>query len=281
MPVQGEKSVDGALARDEGSVDHSRESKHGKASVLELSELVTSAGLGVLAEAEGIKSKVSRGASSREHSGSRHLKVVGEVLNGTDESEDLPESASGNLVEGLGSNGVGGCLERKVNKLLHNVSQGGEHANTAVLELRLAEPLDVILGGEAKRVKSNISDHLAIQRSGAGEEGDGLGHLLHLHACKPSISERAVKRPRRPPTLSHPKFVPETLKISQKKLTRNSGGLGPDSSAGKGGGKGGGSCACSKCDHGAQHGVWISGGGDASPLSPPPSDAFLPYQFFP
>ena len=49
MPVKGGEGRDRALASDEVPVDHAGEAEHGEATVLELSELVASAGRRVLA----------------------------------------------------------------------------------------------------------------------------------------------------------------------------------------------------------------------------------------
>ena len=55
-----------------------------------------------------------------------------------------------------------------------------------MLELGLAEPLEVKVVGEAEGVKANVAGHGAVKSRGAGEEGHGVGLVLHLHACKQS-----------------------------------------------------------------------------------------------
>jgi hypothetical protein len=46
-----------------------------------------------------------------------------------------------------------------VDELLNEAAKGGKHGNTSVLELSLAEPLDVVLGGEAKGIEAHIANH--------------------------------------------------------------------------------------------------------------------------
>lgn len=53
----------------------------------------------------GHPSKEERGGGWR-HELTRHVEVVGEVLDDTDDSEDLPEAARGSLEEGLRGDGV-------------------------------------------------------------------------------------------------------------------------------------------------------------------------------
>ena len=174
---------DGALAGDEASVEDTRDSKHGKAAVLELSKLVALKGLGVLAKAKGVEPEGTGLAAVREHGLARHLEVVGSVLNHAAEEEDLPEATSGHLEEGLSSHRVGGGREGKADELLHDSAEGGKHGNAAVLELRLAQPVQRVLSREAEGVEANIANHGAVEGSRAGKEGNRGRLLLHLHAC--------------------------------------------------------------------------------------------------
>mmetsp|Transcript_41231 Transcript_41231/g.95667 ORF Transcript_41231/g.95667 Transcript_41231/m.95667 type:complete len:203 (+) Transcript_41231:135-743(+) len=161
-------------------MDHAGEAEHGEAAVLDLGQLVASTSSGVLAEVEGIKTEVAGGAAALEHGFARHVEPVGDVLDDADDGEDLPEAARGDLEEGLRRDGVGGGLRGQVDDLLHQAAEGREHADAAVLELGLAEPLDVVLLSEPKGIEADIADHRAVEGSGAGEEGDGSRVLLHL-----------------------------------------------------------------------------------------------------
>lgn len=174
---------DGALASDEASVDDAADGEHSKAAVLELSKLVAGEGSRVLAETEGVEAIVAGLAARGEHGFARQLEVVGKVLNDTAEGKDLPEAASGNLEESFCGNGVRGCLVREVNELLHDGASDSKHGNAAVLELRVTEPVEGVLGREAKGVETNITNHGTVKGSRASEEGNGGGVLLHLHAC--------------------------------------------------------------------------------------------------
>jgi hypothetical protein len=71
------------------------------------SKLVAGPGGGVLAQLEGVKAEVAGGTARLEHGGARHVESVGEVLDDSNNSEDLPEAARGNLEEGLGGDRVG------------------------------------------------------------------------------------------------------------------------------------------------------------------------------
>ena len=106
----------------------------------------------------------------------RYLEVVREELDGTDGEEHLPEARSGDDEEVI--EGSGAVLELgKVDSLLGNHAGEGEHANTAVLELSLAKPLEVEVVGEANGVKANIAREGAIESRGALKEGEGV--VLH------------------------------------------------------------------------------------------------------
>ncbi len=107
------------------------------------------------------------------------LARVAENLNETKSEENLPESASRNREEGLGGQLVVEAGERQVGLLLNDEAEGGKHGNAAVLQLGLAQPLDVEIVGEAKRVKANIAGQGSIQPGRAGEERHGDRLILH------------------------------------------------------------------------------------------------------
>jgi len=161
-------------------VNHAAGAKHGEAAVLDLSELVPLHGLGVLAEAEGVELEVAGGALAVE---GLEEGVGAEHLGETEPGEELPHASLGDdlVVEAshlgtagdLGEGGVGGDV-------LEHGAGGGEHGDAAVLELSLAEELDVGDRGEAEGVEANVTNHGAIEGLGLLEEGDRGGHL-HAH----------------------------------------------------------------------------------------------------
>ena len=157
-------------------MDDATHSDHGQAAVLDLNEAAAGESCGVLAAAKGIKAEIASLAALREHVAGGHLEVVREELDGTDGEEHLPEARRGNDEEVI--EGSGAVLELgKSDSLLDNHAGEGEHANTAVLELSLAKPLEVEVVGEANGVKANIAREGAIESRGALKEGQGV--VLH------------------------------------------------------------------------------------------------------
>jgi hypothetical protein len=140
----------------------------------------------VSGELEGVEADVAGGTAASEHGGGGEGTVVGDDLDGAEGEEDLPETASGDREEGLGGDGVVEAGEGELDLLLDKEAEGTEHADAAVLELGLAEPLEVKVVGEAEGVEANVAGHGAVKGRGAGEERHGVGLVLHLHACKQS-----------------------------------------------------------------------------------------------
>eukprot|EP00961_Rhodomonas_salina_P079658 1070445-Rhodomonas_salina.2 len=61
--------------------------------------------------------------------------------------------------------------------------EAAEHADAPVLELSLAQPLQVEVVREPERVEADVTGHGAVKRGRAGEEGHRVRPVLHLHAC--------------------------------------------------------------------------------------------------
>ena len=66
-----------------------------------------------------------------------------------------------------------------MDKVRDDPAQGGKHGNAAVLDLGLLQVRKGQPAGEPNRVKADITHHRAVQGSGAGQEGEGLGLLGH------------------------------------------------------------------------------------------------------
>ena len=80
---------------------------------------------------------------------------------------------------------------RATNTHLDDAASPGKHADTAVLQLSLTEPLDVNVAAEAEGVETHIASHRPVKALGLAQERHGLGlaslvgnHGLHLHACQ-------------------------------------------------------------------------------------------------
>mmetsp|Transcript_27856 Transcript_27856/g.75052 ORF Transcript_27856/g.75052 Transcript_27856/m.75052 type:complete len:219 (-) Transcript_27856:15-671(-) len=181
VAVDGGQGLKHGLARDERLVQEAREAKHGEAAVLELLELEVGALGGVLPEFEGVKAEVARGAAICEHVIHGHLAVVEHKLHNAAEDDDLAKGACGRLHRRL--DGVGAVVVRppKAHKLLHNHAHNAEHANAAVLELSLAQPLQVHDVREVERVKAHVARHALAKLGGLDEERHGLRELRHAH----------------------------------------------------------------------------------------------------
>jgi hypothetical protein len=86
----------------------------------------------------------------------------------------IVESSNLQVTEGLGDT-------RELVDILDNEAGGGEHANTAVLELSLAEPAEVDQARESERIEANVTNEGAIQGSRALRLGDSInGDALQL-----------------------------------------------------------------------------------------------------
>ena len=80
--------------------------------------------------------------------------------------------------------------------LLDDAAGPREHAHAAVLELSLAEPLEVNEVREAKRVETNIAGHRAVEVLRLRKEGHRFRLRLHGEACtsEGSVKALGVKR---------------------------------------------------------------------------------------
>eukprot|EP00961_Rhodomonas_salina_P004375 59983-Rhodomonas_salina.1 len=95
----------------------------------------------------------------------------------------LPESAGRDGEEGLGGDLVVEAREGELDLLLGDEAQAAEHADAAVLQLSLAQPLQVEVVGEAERVEANVTSHGTVKRGRARQERHGVRPVLHLHPC--------------------------------------------------------------------------------------------------
>mmetsp|Transcript_20153 Transcript_20153/g.67378 ORF Transcript_20153/g.67378 Transcript_20153/m.67378 type:complete len:212 (+) Transcript_20153:173-808(+) len=179
-------------------VDNSREGDHGKAAVLDLSKLKASP-VSSLSEAERIKSEVTGLASGS----LEHLDDGGSAdsLEGSQPEQHLAHGAGleGSVVE-LGQlevAAVNSLGPREAEEILRDASSNGEHSNTAVLELSLAQPLDVEPSGDGERVKANVSSPGSIEGWGVGASGerDGSDTLaLDLSITKELHADASIAR---------------------------------------------------------------------------------------
>ncbi len=184
-------------------MDEAANGDHGKAGVLQLGKLVSPEGRLVSREVERVEAEVTRGTAIGEHGALNtqnqapqnikpyqiegahrgDLARVAENLNSTEGEEDLPEATGRDSEESLGGKLVVEARKRQVGLLLNNEAEGTEHGNTAMLQLSLAEPLQVEIVGEAERVKSNVAGKGSIQPGRAGKERHGDRLILHAQAC--------------------------------------------------------------------------------------------------
>ncbi len=151
--------------------------------MLELGELEPPEGIVVAAKLQGIEGEVARSAAVKEHGGRGELALVGDDLDSSEGEENNPKAASGDGEEGLSGELVVEAVEGEVGELLGDDTEGSEHANTSVLELSLTEPLQVEVVAESEGIEANIASHGAVQHGRAGQEGHGVGLLLHAHSC--------------------------------------------------------------------------------------------------
>ena len=176
--------LEGGLLGEDLLVDETTEADHGKAGVLELGELEAAHSGVVTAEVKGVKADVAGGAALSEHVTRGDLAVVGENLDAAEGEEDLPQAGGGHGEEGVeGELGVE-AREGEVHELLGPEAEAAKHADAAVLELSLTEPLQIEVVGEAEGIEANVTGHGAVEGRGAGQERNRLGPVeLHLGSC--------------------------------------------------------------------------------------------------
>eukprot|EP00324_Dicrateria_rotunda_P006287 CAMPEP_0206158256 /NCGR_PEP_ID=MMETSP1474-20131121/4663_1 /ASSEMBLY_ACC=CAM_ASM_001110 /TAXON_ID=97495 /ORGANISM="Imantonia sp., Strain RCC918" /LENGTH=232 /DNA_ID=CAMNT_0053558221 /DNA_START=328 /DNA_END=1026 /DNA_ORIENTATION=+ len=179
----GERGQDG-LARHERLVQHARERKHRKPPVLELCQLQAVARGRVLAEFERVEAQVARNALRvLEHVHHRVLALVADDLEPRHEEDDLHEPLRRHRGEGLHLVGRVARVARHLEELLENDPRRREHADAAVLELGLAQPLDVEEVGEVQWVEAGLSARQAARLArGRSQEGKRLRGLRDSHA---------------------------------------------------------------------------------------------------
>ena len=71
---------------------------------------------------------------------------------------------------------------RELEDVLGDRASSSEHGNTAVLDLSLAEELDVAEGRDAERVEAHVADHGAVELLRLVQEGHRRRLGLHLRA---------------------------------------------------------------------------------------------------
>ena len=145
-------------------------------------------------EVEGIEAEVARGTAVSEHVSGADPAAVGEDLDSSEGEEDLPEPAGGDSEEGLDGELLAEAGKGELELLLDQETERSEHANASVLELGLAEPLEVEVVGEAERVEANVASHGSVKSRRAGEEGDSVGAVLHLETCRSVVKKTRHKR---------------------------------------------------------------------------------------
>ena len=178
--------LEGGLLREDFLVDHAAEADHGQTSVLELRELVPAQGRVVTAQVQGVEVDVARRAAISEHVARGDLATVGEDLDATQGEKNLPEAGGGDGEESIERQLGVEAGQGQVDTLLHPEPEAAEHADAAVLQLSLAEPLDVEIVGEPEGVETNVTRHGAVQRGRAREERHRLRAVeLHLGGCTP------------------------------------------------------------------------------------------------
>ena len=170
---------EGALGKDSLG-DDAGEGKHGETAILDLLELhVVDLLLGLVGEeADGVEAVVTGGAA-----GSVEGLHEGDGANDLGEAEPEEELAHGAVLdEGV----VGGDRGEALVGLGEGVNakaavdgaeaEPGHHADTAVLELGLAEEVHGDEVGETEGVEANITD-VSLEVLRVGEEGEGGGLL--------------------------------------------------------------------------------------------------------
>lgn len=131
-------------------------SAHSQATVLDFLEFH-----GVIdGEVKGVEAHFAGNFTALEHVEIRDASLVRDEFNKAAEKNDLPDAGGGDLVEGFSGERVGELGAWKVDELLDDDAEEGEHANATVLDLRLLEPFDVECVGEAERVESDVTNHV-------------------------------------------------------------------------------------------------------------------------
>eukprot|EP00968_Pinguiococcus_pyrenoidosus_P018921 scaffold1959_cov243-Pinguiococcus_pyrenoidosus.AAC.7 len=143
-------------ARDEALVEEATDGAHRKAAILNLLQLQGLEVRRVLAKLERIKAEVSRLADV--HVQVADLAIVQLVLEEADEEEDLKQRLRADLVEGVHRVGLGVGLARQVDDGLHEHAQAGKHGDTPVLDLRLAQEVDI----------EDLQERCGVQRENPG-----------------------------------------------------------------------------------------------------------------
>ena len=170
-------NLEEGLAGDPVVVDHAADGKHGKTAILELTKghaVLLLLGL-AHGQAHGVKAKVAGDTVGvGEHGLHGDVALVGPVLHDATPEDDLEHS--GGTDDGGGEVGVVDVgVTGDGDVLLLPEAEAGEHGGAGVLDLGLAEPLDVKVFGKAKGVEADITN-VSLEVLGLGEEGDGLGH---------------------------------------------------------------------------------------------------------
>lgn len=173
-----EQLGDGTFVENPLLVDETTDGDHGKSSVHDFVFLVLFESGRFLSKAEGIKSKVARGALALDGS----LECVDtKELEHTDEEEDLTH-ASGFDVEVVGIDGQHAREVRTAEGelFLDKEAQCGKHADTAMLYFSLLEERDIDVVGDEERVKV-IRGRESFQILRFEKERNRLGHLVGTH----------------------------------------------------------------------------------------------------
>eukprot|EP00182_Erythrolobus_australicus_P006235 CAMPEP_0185830594 /NCGR_PEP_ID=MMETSP1353-20130828/956_1 /TAXON_ID=1077150 /ORGANISM="Erythrolobus australicus, Strain CCMP3124" /LENGTH=224 /DNA_ID=CAMNT_0028528539 /DNA_START=272 /DNA_END=947 /DNA_ORIENTATION=+ len=204
--LEVEQLVKNALLHDPLLVDKPADRNHSKTPVLDLIELVLLASLGVLREVEWVERVIARLASAVHCFPQR------------DGSEDFEERApEENLAHTASPHEVivrVHCelrLEvraRQREDLLDEKAERGKHADAAVLELSLTQPLDVERTAEPERVESYVAAMLPSSADGACMNGiDCETFMLHFAGVAAfaahftdALATKAERKPETPET---------------------------------------------------------------------------------
>jgi len=156
-----------SLSSNGGSSNHTSNSNHSKASVLQLSKLILFLHLGVSGHhTEGVETVVTRCAIVVIHIG-QSRECTG--LNKTDPHEELSQAVRAGIV-GLNDRGhslEGERLTRNANKLGNDKPNGGQHSSPAVLELSFTEPW--------KPLRCTLSETTGVELLGGTRRGERHG----------------------------------------------------------------------------------------------------------
>jgi len=151
--------------RNDGLVNKAANSAHGQPAILQFLELEV--GDLLLALSLELRGAVERSGEHADllggvlvHVRHAHLAVVVDRLHGTNANEDLSHHLGANVEEGV--DGVGHVVQtvgrRKVDAVgSHEPANHGKHGHAAVLELSLAQPLDIVNFGEPQRIELGVA----------------------------------------------------------------------------------------------------------------------------